>query len=140
MAETSEKKAGSGHSVSDVEVGVGGVQVVSDLRGGLKESFGPWTLCAQAIVLPGSWAFAATALTIAIFGGGAPVAIWGTICISVCLCMVVACLAEFGSAYPSAAGCTYIAYKVAGPEWGRFCVGLPDQSFYVLAHTVLRVT
>lgn len=120
MAEKSAIAAESGKSVSDVEAG--SVHVIADSRGGLKESFGPWTLCAQAIVLPGSWAFAATALTIAIFGGGAPVAIWGTICISVCLCMVVACLAEFGSAYPSAAGCTYIAYKVAGPEWGRFCV------------------
>jgi choline transport protein len=90
--------------------------------GQLQQSYGLWSLCAQAIVLPGSWAFAATALTIAIFGGGSSVAIWGTICISFFLWIVVACLAEMGSAYPSAAGCTFIAYKVSGPRWGRFCV------------------
>lgn len=88
----------------------------------LKQSYGLWSFCGQAIVLPGSWAFAATALTIAIFGGGSSVAIWGTICISICLWVVVACLAEFGSTYPSAAGCTFIAYKVAGPSWGPFSV------------------
>lgn len=103
--------------------------------GELKQIYGLYTLCAQAIVLPGSWAFAATALTIAIFGGGSSVAIWGTICISVCLWVVVACLAEFGSAYPSAAGCTFIAYNVAGPKWGRFSVspesGFPTQTLWL---------
>ena len=92
-----------------------GVQVIES-RDHLTASYGPWTLAA------GSWAFAATALIIAIFGRGAPVGIWGTICISLCLCIVTACLAEFGSTYPSADGCTHIAYKVAGPKWCRFCV------------------
>jgi amino acid transporter len=116
---TAESKAETGrNSASDIEVGP---QIPIRDTGKLKESYGLWSLCAQAIVLPGSWAFAATALTIAIFGGGAPVAIWGTIGISVCLWIVVAILAELGSAFPSAAGCTYIAYKVAGPEWGHFC-------------------
>jgi choline transport protein len=120
MSEKSATKAEAGTSLSDVE---GEIAVVAhEDSAKFQRNFGVWTFSAQAIVLPGSWAFAATSLTIAIFSGGAPVAIWGTIAISVCLCMVVACLAEFGSAYPSAAGCTYIAYKVAGPEWGRFCV------------------
>ncbi|KAH8892790.1 hypothetical protein GQ53DRAFT_645873 [Thozetella sp. PMI_491] len=111
-----------------MEVGVG---VLADADDTLRRSFGVWTFSAQAIVLPGSWAFAATALTIAIFGGGAPVAIWGTLGISACLCIVVACLAEYGSAYPSAAGCTYIASQVAGPEWGRFC-GYMTGAFHCL--------
>ncbi|KFA50990.1 hypothetical protein S40293_07279 [Stachybotrys chartarum IBT 40293] len=110
----------------DVEV----VQITGE-NGALQQSFGLWTFSAQAVVLPGSWAFAATALTIAIFGGGAPVAIWGTIGISFCLGTVVLCLAEYGSAYPSAAGCTYIASKVAGPEWGRFC-GYMTGAFHCL--------
>ncbi|KAH7121897.1 amino acid/polyamine transporter I [Dactylonectria estremocensis] len=128
MSEKIATKPEAGNSVSDVELEATAV-LTSD--GELQRNFGVWTFCAQAIVLPGSWAFAATALTIAIFGGGAPVAIWGTICISACLCIVVACLAEFGSAYPSAAGCTHIASKVAGPEWGRFC-GYMTGAFHCL--------
>jgi amino acid transporter len=107
--------------VSDVDAEL---VMTGDTGDNFQQNFGVWSLSAQAIVLPGSWAFAATSLTIAIFGGGAPVAIWGTIGISLCLCPVVACLAEYGSAYPSAAGCTYIASQVAGPKWGRFCVSI----------------
>lgn len=120
---TSEKEP---YVQSDVGVDVE-QSTFTHAQDGFMRGYGTWTFAAQAVVLPGSWAFAATALTIAIFGGGAPVAIWGTICIAVCLAIVMACLAEFGSAFPSAAGCTYIAYRLAGPEWGQFCVCIPPE-------------
>ncbi|KAH6955784.1 amino acid/polyamine transporter I [Ilyonectria sp. MPI-CAGE-AT-0026] len=128
MSGEAATKIEAGYLVSDNE---GEAVIVGDTHQDFQRNYNVWTLSAQAVVLPGSWAFAATSLTIAIFGGGAPVAIWGTIVISVCLCMVVACLAEFGSAYPSAAGCTYIASKVAGPQWGRFC-GYMTGAFHCL--------
>ncbi|KAI6752531.1 hypothetical protein HG530_013900 [Fusarium avenaceum] len=67
------------------------------------------------------WAFAATGLVIGITGGGLPTLIWGSLVVGIVLSLMVVSFAEFGSAYPSIAGCLFIASKLGGPKYGRIC-------------------
>ena len=88
----------------------------------LDDIFGLWTLCFMAVVLTNTWGFAASSLTLGIFGGGPAVQIWGTLAIGLVVSTMAASLAEMASSYPSPAGCTHAAAQLAGPRWGRLMV------------------
>ena len=62
-------------------------------------------------------------MVIGIYGGGPAVEIWGTLAVGAALCVFCCNLAEYGSAFPSAAGVTYTAARLGGPKYGRICVG-----------------
>ncbi|OQU94953.1 hypothetical protein CLAIMM_01230 [Cladophialophora immunda] len=86
---------------------------------GLRKTFGVWQLCAMAVVLPGAWCFAASSMVIGIYGGGPAVEIWGTLAVGAALSVFCLNLAEYASAFPSAAGVTYAAARLGGPKYGR---------------------
>jgi hypothetical protein len=69
-----------------------------------------------------AWAFAASSMVIGIYGGGPAVEIWGTLAIGAALSVFCLNLAEYGSAFPNAGGCTYIATQLGGPKYGRMAV------------------
>ncbi|KAK4948554.1 choline transporter [Elasticomyces elasticus] len=60
-------------------------------------------------------------MVIGIYGGGPAVEIWGTLAVGAALCVFCCNLAEYGSAFPSAAGVTYAAARLGGPKYGRIC-------------------
>ncbi|OKL62762.1 hypothetical protein UA08_01326 [Talaromyces atroroseus] len=88
---------------------------------GLRSTFGVWSLCAMAVVLPGAWSFAASSMVIGIYGGGPAVEIWGTLAVGAALSIFCLNLAEYASAFPNAAGVTYAAARLGGPKYGRVC-------------------
>ncbi|KAF2673056.1 amino acid transporter [Microthyrium microscopicum] len=97
-----------------------------------REKYGPITLGLFAIVLTGVWAFASGTLGIGLSSGGFPVLIYGSLVVGFCTSVIALCLAQYGSAHPHEAGCTLIATKLGGPEWGRLC-GFYTGGFHTLA-------
>ncbi|KAL2692453.1 hypothetical protein Neosp_002862 [[Neocosmospora] mangrovei] len=104
-------------------------------QGQVKQKFNTLTLSLFAIVLPSVWSFAATGLVIGIYAGGMPVLIWGALLVGILLSLLVASFAEFGSAYPSVAGCLVLATKLGGPKYGRIC-GFMTGGIHALASLV----
>ncbi|RSL56223.1 hypothetical protein CEP54_008979 [Fusarium duplospermum] len=90
-------------------------------QGQVKQKFNTLTLSLFSIVLPSVWSFAATGLVIGIYAGGMTVLIWGALLVGIVLSLLVTSFAEFGSTYPSVAGCLVLATKFGGPEYGRIC-------------------
>jgi amino acid transporter len=86
------------------------------------------------------WSFAATGLVIGIYAGGMPVLIWGALLVGIVLSLLVTSFAEFGSAYPSVAGCLVQATKLGGPEYGRICVRFADTKTFLLLTNHFRVS
>ncbi|KAH6995341.1 amino acid/polyamine transporter I [Ilyonectria destructans] len=84
-----------------------------------KVKYGTKSLSIFAVVLPSVWSYAASTYATGLYAGGMPIFIHGTLGVGFALSMVCVSLAEFGSAFPSTAGCTYIATKLGGPNWGR---------------------
>lgn len=68
------------------------------------------------------WAYASGTLAIGLFSGGLPVLIYSSLAVGAGLSVMCVCLAQFGSAHPHEAGCTLIATKIGGPQWGRAAV------------------
>lgn len=66
-----------------------------------------------------------------------PVLIWGALLVGIVLSLLVASFAEFGSAYPSVAGCLVLATKLGGPKYGRICVRFADRETFLLLTTTL---
>ncbi|KAI9151299.1 short-chain dehydrogenase [Paramyrothecium foliicola] len=85
------------------------------------KKFNTFNLGLFAIILPNVLAFAATGLVIGIAGDGLPVLIWSSLFVGTILSLLVVSFAEFGSAYPSIAGCQFIASRLGGPRYGRVC-------------------
>ncbi|KAL1907862.1 hypothetical protein Sste5344_006285 [Sporothrix stenoceras] len=113
--------------------------------GKLQEKFHMFSLCTLAVLLSGVWQTAAGSLVTGIYGGGPPVAIFGTLGFGVALSIECLALAEFASSYPSAGGLTYAAFKVGGPKYGRITSYLTGfyQSMGVLfnpASNILAIT
>jgi hypothetical protein len=81
-----------------------------------------------------AWAFAASSMVIGIYGGW-PVEIWGTLAIGAALSEFCLNLAEYGSAFPNAGCCTYIATQLGGPKYGRIAVRI-----FAVRRGVLRLT
>ncbi|KAJ4223401.1 hypothetical protein NW759_006035 [Fusarium solani] len=104
-------------------------------QGQVKQKFNTLTLSLFSIVLPSVWSFAATGLVIGIYAGGMPVLIWGALLVGIVLSLLVTSFAEFGSAYPSVAGCLVLATKLGGPEYGRIC-GFMTGGIHALASLV----
>jgi hypothetical protein len=122
----------------------------------LRSTFGVWSLCAMAVVLPGyvygqsavisksnkifhsAWSFAASAMVIGIYGGGPAVEIWGALAVGAALSIFCLNLAEYASAFPNPAGVTYAAARLGGPKYGRICVSYSiNQSICI--HCVLTI-
>ncbi|KAL5592823.1 hypothetical protein FOBRF1_013131 [Fusarium oxysporum] len=102
----------------------------------IEKKFNAVTLGLFAIVIPNVWAFAATGLVIGIFAGGLPVLVWSSLLVGILLSLQVTSFAEFGSAYPSEAGCVLLAQKLGGPKYGNIC-GYITGSLQVLASFIL---
>ncbi|KAG5788392.1 hypothetical protein H9Q69_012537 [Fusarium xylarioides] len=102
----------------------------------VKKKFNAFTLGLFVIVIPNVWSFAATGLVIGIFAGGLPVLIWSSLLVGILLSIQVVSFAEFGSAYPSEAGCVLLAQKLGGPKYGNIC-GYMTGSLQVLASFIL---
>ncbi|OQE09653.1 hypothetical protein PENFLA_c106G05443 [Penicillium flavigenum] len=81
--------------------------------------FGPLTLGLFAILLPDVWGYAAQTLGVSLLSGGIPVFIYASLGVGFGLSIFCVTLAEFASAHPSSAGCTYLASQLSGPSWGR---------------------
>ncbi|KAH7377849.1 amino acid/polyamine transporter I [Pyrenochaeta sp. MPI-SDFR-AT-0127] len=95
----------------------------------VPSKYGPITLGFFAVVMFNVWGFAAGTLSVGIYGGGMPILIYGALAIGIMISILCTSFAEFGSAYPSRAGCAMLASKLAGPNWGR-CAGYFTGGFH----------
>ncbi|KAF6788758.1 choline transport protein [Colletotrichum sojae] len=101
----------------------------------VMKKFSAFTLGLFAIVLPNVWAFAASGILIRIYASGMPILVWGSLAVGVVLSLLVTSFAEFGSAYPSVAGCVTLASELGGPRYGRIC-GFMTGGLHALASLI----
>ncbi|KAL2827872.1 amino acid/polyamine transporter I [Aspergillus pseudoustus] len=83
-----------------------------------RPKFSPITLGLFAILLADVWGYAAQTLGVTLQSGGIPVFIYASLGVSLGLSILCVTLAEFASAHPSTAGCTFLATHLSGPSWG----------------------
>lgn len=82
----------------------------------LKRTFSPLAMLGLAFAILNSWTALSTSLSIALPSGGPTSVIWGLITAGVCNLCIAASLAEFLSAWPTAAGQSVWVAKVS---WKR---------------------
>ncbi|KAF6822761.1 hypothetical protein CPLU01_11801 [Colletotrichum plurivorum] len=63
----------------------------------------------------------ASGFVISFYAGCISLLVWVSLAVGVVLSLLVTSFAEFGSAYPSVAGCVTLASELGGPEYGRVC-------------------
>lgn len=84
----------------------------------LERNFGIVSLCSLAITSGNAWIALGGTLTVAIYNGGPPGAIYEFIVVSIFYAFVAASIAELSSAIPSSGGVYHWASVTAGP-YGR---------------------
>ncbi|CCX34321.1 Similar to Uncharacterized amino-acid permease C1039.01; acc. no. Q9US40 [Pyronema omphalodes CBS 100304] len=94
-------------------------QVIMDLgyKQELKRHHNRWSLLGYAFITLNTWTALAASLNLALPTGGPSAVLWGLIISGIgCTCLA-ASMAEFASAYPTAAGQYYWVALVSPPKW-----------------------
>ncbi|KAI5368226.1 putative amino acid/polyamine transporter I, amino acid permease [Septoria linicola] len=83
----------------------------------LKRNFSPLSMLGLAFAILNSWTALSTSMSLALPSGGPTSVIWGLMTAGVFNLCLATSLAEFLSAYPTAAGQYFWAYQVSWHKW-----------------------